>query len=71
MQIYDCTKHAAMIVEVAKTLASFRLGLDCENPFTFNEEEMVKAGHIVGRLWAAGMIDFPHIGEVKTQEVLS
>ena len=42
---------------VARQLASFRLGLDCEDPFAYTEHEALCAGHIVGALWAQGLLD--------------
>lgn len=42
---------------VAQRMASFRLGLDHENPFGYTEHEKLCAGHIVGSLWAKGLIN--------------
>jgi hypothetical protein len=42
---------------VAKQLASFRIGLDCSDPHAYNEHEALCAGHIVGALWAQGLLD--------------
>jgi hypothetical protein len=42
---------------VAKQLASFRLGLDCDDPFAYTDHEQLCAGHIVGALWAQGLLD--------------
>lgn len=43
---------------VARQLASFRLGLDCEDdPFAYTEHEALCAGHIVGALWGQGLLD--------------
>ncbi len=42
---------------VAQRLASFRLGLDSEKPFAFNKHEKLCAGHIVGSLWAKGLLN--------------
>ena len=47
---------------VARQLASFRLGLDCNDPFAFTENEHLMAGHIVGNLWANGLLN---IGDEK------
>lgn len=37
---------------VARRLASFRLGLDAENPYDYNDDEKLKAGIIVGSILA-------------------
>jgi hypothetical protein len=42
---------------VARQLASFRLGLDCEDPFAYTEHEKLCAGHIVGALWAQELLN--------------
>jgi hypothetical protein len=42
---------------VAKKLASFRLGLDCEHPYAYDDYELLCAGHIVGALWAQNLLD--------------
>ena len=42
---------------VAQQLASFRLGLDCADPFAYTEHEALCAGHIVGALWAQGLLN--------------
>lgn len=42
---------------VAQQLASFRLGLDADDPFAFNEYEELCAGHIVGALWAHELLN--------------
>lgn len=42
---------------VARQLASFRLGLDCENPYAYDDHEALCAGHIVGALWAQEMLN--------------
>jgi hypothetical protein len=42
---------------VARQLASFRLGLDCEDPHAYNDHEALCAGHIVGALWAQDMLN--------------
>lgn len=42
---------------VARSLASFRLGLDADDPFAFNEYEKLCAGHIVGALWGAKLLN--------------
>jgi hypothetical protein len=44
-------------ISVARSLASFRLGLDADDPFAFTEHEKLMAGHIVGRLWAQKLLD--------------
>lgn len=42
---------------VARQLASFRLGMDCENPYAYDDHEALCAGHIVGALWAQEMLN--------------
>jgi hypothetical protein len=42
---------------VARQLASFRLGLDCDDPFAYTEHEQLCAGHIVGALWAQHLLN--------------
>lgn len=42
---------------VARQLASFRLGLDCADPFAYDEFEKLCAGHIVGALWGQGLLN--------------
>lgn len=42
---------------VARQLASFRLGLDCADPFAYTEYEALCAGHIVGALWAQNLLN--------------
>lgn len=42
---------------VARQLASFRLGLDADNPFAYTENEMLMAGHIVGALWGQDLLN--------------
>ena len=42
---------------VARQLASFRLGLDSPDPFAYDDHEQLCAGHIVGALWAQGLLD--------------
>lgn len=42
---------------VARRLASFRLGLDAENPYAYNDDEKLRAGIIVGSLSAAGVLN--------------
>lgn len=42
---------------VARQLASFRLGLDCDDPHAYNDNEKLMAGHIVGNLLANGLIN--------------
>jgi hypothetical protein len=44
-------------IVVAKTLASFRLGMDADDPFAYTEHELLEAGHIVGRLWAENLLN--------------
>lgn len=56
MRTYDSEQHEKIMLCVAKRLASFRLGLDAEDPYDFNEHEMLEAGHIVGTLWAQGFL---------------
>ena len=51
---------------VAKRLASFRLGLDCDDPFAFSEYEKLCAGHIVGSLWGADLLN---VGEEKWETI--
>ena len=43
---------------VAQRLASFRLGLDADDPYAFNENEKLRAGIIVGSLAAKNLINF-------------
>lgn len=54
--LYDSEYHQEAMLQVARSLASFRLGLDADDPFAFNDYEKLCAGHIVGRLSAAGLI---------------
>ena len=42
---------------VARRLASFRLGLDCDDPYAYTENEQLMAGHIVGSLWANDLLN--------------
>lgn len=42
---------------VAEQLASFRSGMDVENPYEYNEADKLEAGHIVGVLCANGFLD--------------
>lgn len=42
---------------VARRLASFRLGLDADDPYAFNDREKLMAGIIVGTLDAAGFLN--------------
>jgi hypothetical protein len=42
---------------VARQLASFRLGLDCGDPFSYTAHEFLCAGHIVGALWAQDLLN--------------
>lgn len=42
---------------VAQSLASFRLGLDADDPFAYTKDELLKAGLIVSRLWAEKLLD--------------
>jgi hypothetical protein len=42
---------------VARQLASFRLGLDCDDPHAFTKDEELMAGHIVGNLWANNLLN--------------
>lgn len=42
---------------VAQRLASFRLGLDHIEPFAYTEDERLRAGHIVGALWAQDLLN--------------
>lgn len=44
------------MLAVAERLASFRLGLDSDDPYAFNENEKLMAGIIVGSLWAQGFL---------------
>jgi hypothetical protein len=53
---YDSERHEKAMLCVAKRLASFRLGLDADDPYAFNENERLMAGHIVGSLWAEGLL---------------
>ncbi len=57
-ETYDSEAHHKAIEIVARRLASFRLGLDADDPFAFNDDEMFRAGHIVGALWAAKVLNF-------------
>lgn len=41
----------------ARQLASFRLGLDCDDPFAYTDNEKLIASHIVGNLWANGLLN--------------
>lgn len=47
---------------VAGRLASFRLGLDCAEPFAYTENEKLMAGHIIGALWANDLLN---VGDEK------
>jgi hypothetical protein len=31
--------------------------LDCDDPFAYTDHEQLCAGHIVGALWAQGLLD--------------
>lgn len=42
---------------VARRLASFRLGLDADDPYAYNDHEKLCAGHIVGSLWGAKLLN--------------
>lgn len=42
---------------VARQLASFRLGLDADDPHAYNDNEKLMAGHIVGNLLANDLIN--------------
>lgn len=42
---------------VAKRLASFRLGLDADDPYAYTENEKLMAGHIVGSLWGQNLLN--------------
>lgn len=42
---------------VARQLASFRLGLDADDPFAYTENEKLMAGHIVGALWGQELLN--------------
>lgn len=53
---------------VAKRLATFRLGLDAEDPYAFNDGEKFRAGIIVGALWAEGLMTDRINGEITAQE---
>ena len=41
----------------ARQLASFRLGLDCDDPYAYTENEKLMAGHIVGNLAANNLLN--------------
>ena len=56
MKTYDSDQHEKVMRCVAEKLASFRLGLDADDPFAFNDDEKLRAGHIVGSLWAQGFL---------------
>lgn len=56
MKTYNSELHERAMVLVARRLASFRLGLDADNPYDFNEDEQLRAGIIVGSLWAEGFL---------------
>jgi hypothetical protein len=56
MKTYNSVQHEKIILCVAKKLASFRLGLDADDPYAFNEHERLEAAHIVGALWAQGFL---------------
>jgi hypothetical protein len=53
---YNSKVHEAAIECVAKRIASFRLGLDADDPYAYNDHEMLEAGYIVGSLWAQGLL---------------
>lgn len=53
---YNSEQHEKAMLLVARRLASFRLGLDADDPYDFNEDEQLRAGIIVGSLWAEGFI---------------
>lgn len=42
---------------VACQLASFRLGLDSDDPHAYDDHEKLCAGHIVGSLWAQDLLN--------------
>lgn len=56
MRTYDSEQHEKIMRCVAERLASFRLGLDADDPYAFNEAEQLEAAHIVGSLWARGFL---------------
>ena len=53
---WDSKAWERATIIVAERLASFRLGLDADNPYAFDEHEKLCAGHIVGALSAAGLL---------------
>ncbi len=55
MKKLSVTERAGLLV--ARQLASFRLGLDADDPFAYTENEKLMAGHIVGNLMANDLIN--------------
>ena len=53
---YNSEQHEKVILCIARKLASFRLGLNSDAPYAFNEDEMLRAVHIAGSLWAEGLL---------------
>lgn len=51
-ETFDLESFEAATEIVARRLASFRLGLDAENPYEYNDDEKLKAGIIVGSILA-------------------
>jgi hypothetical protein len=48
----------------AGRLASFRLGLDCDDPYAYDDDELLKAGFIVGSILAEFELTPISTGEV-------
>lgn len=53
---------------VAEQLASFRLGLDADDPYAYTENEKLMAGLIVGSLWAQDLLNTQGETWVRVEE---
>lgn len=56
MRTYDQVAFKAATKIVAERLASFRLGLDADDPYAFDETDKLQAGLIVGSLYANNLL---------------
>jgi hypothetical protein len=63
MQTFDAYKWERAAILVAQRLAAFRCGPDLEP--NFNEDDMLRAGHIIGALWANDLINFSAVPNGK------
>lgn len=53
---WDENEHWRATELVAKRIASFRLGLDADNPYAYTENEKLQAAIIIGTLGAGGFL---------------